>query len=89
MAEPSMDDNKQGDAMLKCAGMDRARLERERVDHAQQIDALIQRNNLEAEALGFKGTPGLVVGRQVVSGSVDLVERGVQAWKALATMLAN
>lgn len=72
MAEPSLDDSKQVNAALKRAGIDLARLERERVNHAQEIDALIQRNNSEAEALGFKGTPGLLVGRQVVSGSVDL-----------------
>src|SRR5579863_8733366 len=72
MAERSLDDNKQVDAALKRAGIDLARLDQDRVDHAQEIDALIQRNDSEAEALGFKGTPGLLVGRQVVSGSVDL-----------------
>lgn len=72
MAEPSLDDNRQVDAALKRAGLDLAKLERDRVDHAQEIDALMQRNDSEAEALGFKGTPGLLVGRHALSGSVDL-----------------
>src|SRR5579863_6833133 len=48
MAEPSLDDNKQVDAALKRAGIDLARLERDRVDHVEEIDALIQRNDSEA-----------------------------------------
>ncbi|MBH0014641.1 hypothetical protein I6F66_21590, partial [Pseudoalteromonas sp. NZS100_1] len=37
-----------------------------------EIDALLARTNAIAEAIGFNGTPALIVGSQVVAGAVDL-----------------
>jgi hypothetical protein len=48
-----------------CRGKDRTR-------HAQEINALLARNDEEAHALALNGTPGLVVGRQLVPGIVEL-----------------
>jgi len=72
MAEPDLPDNNRVDAVLKRAGIDMAKLGRDRLDHAKEIDTLLQRNNAEARALGFQGTPGLLVGRQALPGVVDL-----------------
>jgi protein-disulfide isomerase len=62
----------QVDGILQMAGINIDTLKKDRTAHAAQIAALIKRNDAEAGALTLKGTPGLVVGRQFVPGSVDL-----------------
>ncbi|MDB5481990.1 MAG: hypothetical protein JWO83_3043 [Caulobacteraceae bacterium] len=57
---------------LAFAGVDLAELDRDLAAHKGAIDAILARNAAEARALGFSGTPGLVVGAFVVPGLVGL-----------------
>jgi protein-disulfide isomerase len=71
----------QVDDILQHAGVNMAALKKDRVGHAREIAALLERNDAEAQALGLKGTPGIVVGRQLVAGIADLA--------MLKTLVAN
>jgi protein-disulfide isomerase len=62
----------QVDDILQHAGVNMEILKKDRVGHAKEIAALLERNDAEAQALGLKGTPGIVVGRQLVAGIADL-----------------
>lgn len=59
-------------AALSRVGVDLARLTKDRAKHSSEIDGLIERNDEEAHALNLRGTPGIVVGRQLLPGIVDL-----------------
>jgi protein-disulfide isomerase len=54
------------------AKVDWPRLQRDLKTRGAEIDALFARTNAIAEAIGFNGTPALIVGSQVVAGAVDL-----------------
>jgi protein-disulfide isomerase len=69
---PRLAEIDQADGILQMAGIDIDKLKKDRTAHAAQIAALLARNDEEANALTLKGTPGLVVGRQLVPGIVDL-----------------
>ena len=60
------------DGILQRAGVNMETLNQDRTRHAKQIAALLERNDEEAHALTLEGTPGLVVGRQLLHGIVDL-----------------
>jgi len=60
------------DSILQSAGVNMDTLKKDRVNHAKEIAALLERNDEEAHALTLGGTPGLVVGRQLVPGMVDV-----------------
>ena len=62
----------QGDSILQSAGVNMDTLKKDRAGHASEIAALLQRNDQEAHALTLDGTPGLVVGRQLVPGVADV-----------------
>ncbi|MDE2516608.1 MAG: DsbA family protein [Rhodospirillales bacterium] len=53
------------------AGVDMARLDRDLKQRDGELDAALARNQREARALGFQGTPGLVIGRVVVPGALS------------------
>jgi len=74
MNGPHWSDDDQVDAALQAAGIDTSRLAQDRVSHAAEIEALLRRSGTEARALNLRGTPGLVVGRQILPGTVDLRE---------------
>lgn len=69
---PRLGQEDQVDAELKAAGIDTAQLAKDRTNHAAEIDALLRRSDEEAHALGIRGTPGVLVGRQVLRGTVNL-----------------
>jgi len=69
---PRLAQNAQVDATLLRAGVNLDTLNKDRTGHAHEIAALLARNDQEAHALTLKGTPGIVVGRQLVFGIVDL-----------------
>lgn len=54
------------------AKVDWLRLQRDLKAHGPEIDALLARTDAIAGAIGFNGTPALIVGSQVVAGAVDL-----------------
>jgi protein-disulfide isomerase len=62
------------DAVLGAAGLDLTRLAADRDRHAQEIDAVLTRSEQETHTAGIKGTPALVVGRQLIARSVSLPE---------------
>ena len=51
---------------MQGAGINLETLKKDRIDHAREIAALLERNDEEARALTLEGTPGVVVGRQLV-----------------------
>ena len=72
MNAPRLSQNDQVDATLKRAGIDVDTLKKDQSSHAKDIDALLARNDAEAHALNLRGTPGIVIGRQLLPGIVDL-----------------
>lgn len=60
------------DATLKTAGIDLKKLDQDRKLHATEIDATLARAANEAQALGLRGTPGLIVGREFVPSSLTV-----------------
>jgi protein-disulfide isomerase len=68
---PHLTQNGQVDAILQSAGVNLDALNKDRAGHAREIAALLARNDQEAHALTLQGTPGIVVGRQLVFGIVD------------------
>ena len=69
---PRLAKNEQVDAILQGAGVNLDTLKKDRIAHGKEISALLVRNDEEAHALDLEGTPGLVVGRQLVGGAADL-----------------
>jgi protein-disulfide isomerase len=69
---PRLAKNEQVDAILQKAGVNMDSLSKDRTKHAKEIAALLARNDEEAHALTLDGTPGLVVGLQLVPGVVNL-----------------
>ncbi len=69
---PRLAQNDQVDSLLQGAGVNMEILKKDRLGHAKEIAALLERNDGEAHALTLEGTPGLVVGRQLVPGIADL-----------------
>jgi protein-disulfide isomerase len=74
---PRLAQNDQVDAILQKAGVNMDTLKKDRTSHAKEIAALLARNDAEAHALTLDGTPGLVVGLQLVPGvaSVSFLEK--------------
>jgi protein-disulfide isomerase len=60
------------DETLQNAGINLPELKKALAAHGAQIDAILARNNAEAHSLGMRGTPGLLVGRDVSTGIGDL-----------------
>ena len=75
MGAPRLKQEEQVDAILKQAGVDVARLKQDLAAHSADINALLSRSAAEAKAIGLRGTPGLLVGRNVeinIDGLPDL-----------------
>jgi protein-disulfide isomerase len=60
--------------LLAGAGIDVDRLNRDLVTNAKAIDAIVARNNDQATAFGFKGTPSFIVGKFRVPGILTMAE---------------
>jgi protein-disulfide isomerase len=75
------------DATLRRAGIDMAQLKKDLIAHRALIDGLLMRNEAEARRLGLRGTPGILAGRQLVSGISDLaaLESAVAVSRRTAT----
>jgi len=69
---PRLAHEDQVDAILQGAGVNMDALKKDRTTHAKDIAALLARNDAEAHALTLQGTPGIVIGRQLVAGIADL-----------------
>jgi protein-disulfide isomerase len=60
--------------LLAAAGIDVDRARRDLATNAKAIDAIIARNNDQARAFGFKGTPSFIVGKFRVPGVLTMAE---------------
>jgi protein-disulfide isomerase len=60
--------------LLTGAGLDMDRLKRDLAGRARDIDAILKRNNDQAEAFGFRGTPSFIVGKFRVPGVLTMAE---------------
>lgn len=60
--------------LLSGAGIDMDRLDRDLSSNAGAIDAILARNNDQAEAFGFRGTPSFIVGKFRVPGILSMKE---------------
>ncbi len=59
------------DDLLGKAGVDVARASADRDAHSAEIDALLARNDAQARAFGFQGTPGFIIGTFRVPGALN------------------
>jgi protein-disulfide isomerase len=69
---PRLARNEQVDEILQKSGVNMDSLKKDRTSHAKEIAALLARNDAEAHALTLDGTPGLVVGLQILPGIAPL-----------------
>ena len=57
--------------VMQAAGFDMKKIDTDIAQHEKEYSAIIARNEQDTAALGVKGTPGVVIDGQVVSGNVD------------------
>ena len=62
--------------LLANAGIDIDRLNRDLDSNTKAISAIVARNNDQATAFGFKGTPSFIVGKFRVPGALTMEEFG-------------
>jgi protein-disulfide isomerase len=62
------------DELLAGAGIDVERAKRDLATNAKAIDDILKRNNEQAEALGFRGTPSFIVGKFRVPGVLTMAQ---------------
>jgi protein-disulfide isomerase len=60
--------------LLAGAGVDMDRLRHDLTERAKDIDAILKRNNDQADAFGFRGTPSFIVGKFRVPGVLTMAE---------------
>jgi protein-disulfide isomerase len=70
-ADGKLDATRIDDLMTK-AGVDVARAKADLETNRKSIEAVLARNNAQAEAFGFEGTPGFIVGTLRVPGVVEM-----------------
>jgi protein-disulfide isomerase len=71
---------------LEKAGVDVTRADADLAAHKDEIDALLKRNNAQAEAFGFQATPSFIIGTFRVPGPIDaaMFKRAIADARALA-----
>ena len=60
--------------LLAGAGIDVDRVKRDLASNAKTVDAILARNNDQATAFGFRGTPSFIVGKFRVPGALTIAE---------------
>lgn len=60
--------------LLAGVGVDIDRLDRDAATNAKAIDAILTRNNDQAQAFGFRGTPSFIVGKFRIPGILTMAE---------------
>ena len=86
ISAPRLSQNEQVDEALRRAGIDVSRIHRDLNQHRGEIESLLTRNSNEARALGIRGTPGILVGRQTVSNVADLTDLQAAVSNARASL---
>ena len=69
---PRLSQEAEVDETLRRAGINLSELKKALAENSANIDATLARNNSEAHSLGMRGTPGLLVGRDVSINIGDL-----------------
>ena len=64
--------NEKVDAAARKAGVDWERLKKDMVDHSEDIEDLLARNDQQAQLLGLDGTPGFIIGEVQSFGGMTL-----------------
>jgi protein-disulfide isomerase len=82
---PRLSEAAEVDKTLQNAGINLVELKRTLAARGAQIDAILARNSAEAHSLGMRGTPGLLVGRDVSTGISDLAALQVAVAEARRT----
>ena len=72
LAGPRLTRDSQVEWTLALAGIDVFRLKQDLAAHDGEISALLARNASEAFSLQLNGTPGILVGRQLMPGGAEL-----------------
>jgi protein-disulfide isomerase len=85
ISAPRLSQTAEVDETLQKAGIDVLELKMTLASHGAQIDAILARNNAEAHSLGMRGTPGLLVGRDVSTGINDLAALQIAVTEARHT----
>jgi protein-disulfide isomerase len=67
----NLDSREDVQIVLRAAGFDLQKLDADIQSHAKEYSDVLTRNRRETAALGLRGTPGLIVGKQLVLGAVD------------------
>src|SRR5580692_7834130 len=60
--------------LLAAAGIDVDRLAHDLANNASTIDAILARNDDQAKAFGFNGTPSFIVGKFRVPGALTMAQ---------------
>ncbi|MDA9432562.1 DsbA family protein [Bradyrhizobium sp. CCBAU 51627] len=60
--------------LLASVGVDMNRLKSDLAAHGKDIDAILKRNNDQAEAFGFRGTPSFIVGKYRIPRALSMNE---------------
>jgi protein-disulfide isomerase len=72
LSGPRLSSHGQIESLLQGAGVDLGRLRQDLAAHAGELSALLARNDAEAHSLELDGTPGILVGRELLPGGADL-----------------
>lgn len=72
LAASRLTQNNQVELILRNAGINVERLKRDLTTHAKDIAALLARHDSETRALELEGTPGIIIGRQLIPGIADI-----------------
>lgn len=72
LSGPRLSNNPQIESLLLAAGLDIDRLKKDLKTYAAEISAALARNDAEAHALDLDGTPGILVGKQLLPGGAEL-----------------
>lgn len=78
--------NEKVDAAARKAGVDWERLKKDMVDHSEDVEDLLARNDQQAQLLGLDGTPGFIIGEVQSFGgmSLDQLRESVKEARAAA-----
>jgi protein-disulfide isomerase len=72
ISAPRLSQETEVDETLRKAGINLSELKKTLAENSAKIDSILARNNAEAHSLGMRGTPGLLVGRDVSTDVADL-----------------
>jgi protein-disulfide isomerase len=70
-SKQDLDKKEDVQSVMRAAGFDMNKIDADVAQHQKEYSAIIASNEHETTMLGLKGTPGVVIGGQVVLGSID------------------